>query len=1462
MKKLFTFLSRAHNNSVGINSNYRRVSSIYSMLTIVAVLLMVPSAVRGAVYNFDWHYWSNGATGAYLHDSGVDTECSGTIVLSGNDYADIEGAQTVTRVQCRLPRNGGGWSTSKWEVGERLAFVLNTDGKGNGFNGNNGWYLRAEPNPNQAGKYIHAGLYTGCWNSKLAILSLRGGDKVTFTFEAGDNASQYGAGIHYNQSVHCHRGDNNDIYNNQNVYFESGQTIYITSSGDLIIDANIGTYITGIKIESEDVAKYKITTSGNTSTFEFTGNGVLDDNDFSFPYLSFSMGSTDDYLKVENLEAYMIKPNGTETLETNAADSQPSAGSFYAFKPTANGTITVYGTLSGDEIHIFDYKNGWQNCPGWPTFYKETYTTNSFSFNVESGHTYYLCIDNIDTGEHGWAYHLTKFTFQNSFYLESLGKIVDLEEETGEYIELTKVHGVSEYNLTVKRHSKNINIASLQPTIINEYLYIKQPEFTEGTDNAGTVILDLHSNAGDAAFVVTFPYHADYSPAGYVDPTAPDRTYGHTWNFIDPRNSDSNIGNCKIKNEFGTYNDGNLSGILSIGQYKDYNSQFRKETDNREWVYAQRQTGSSGGFHDPMYKNVFDMVGDNADMIWETEGLWFETGPNLSCLYNENDAVDQSLTNPLDFKSPGSADPDRYVGLMPPVQDTDFSSFKIPGLKDGDRVLIFMKSGEGSGANGIFLNITGAKDALGKQINSAYKAGGTNWQHSRYEGCYHFIKDGDGDMKFTLTGGSMAKLLYIRIYQGQRINTNSIVSTGNKQDENGDDVYEYNEDTGKDELVQDAGRILFMNDKGAAKGQYSNMSLRFRGKGQNQKAEVLTSSGNLNYSLADNNAATDSHFTISGKYNQAVGFTSQVGEIGVFRMREMDVEYSENYVADFSDRNFTVGYRDKVDSYPYTWDFTDINIHSSEAMGDEADNYPISAAAQDEYGKANDDGISPWDISLFDTNGNMKLNTGFDPLTDNEIFAPHKIGNGNQLWAGSGVIPEARGLWFYSEDDDDSDYTSDYSSSLYNDCLQITTDGIRFANTPDANGKRVAWWNYKMVVPDVPKDGAVYMRMKRDTSVPDDAVTYSEKDNADVPFLAARFKFASQGSKTDMVTGGEITNGESYSFFQVPGSTTDEWIVAVKNTTGAVNHLTFTLNGWIVKKVAVSTDAKTVNVKGYATESRDHDIDTRLTSYLTGKDIKTYLVGSPNYKNRTLTLTEVSQPDQDNYKGFVLPGKKAVMQGNEVIAPAEGTGCVLYNSTEMTETVNNETVTTQEVKILNGGFHLFVPDMHDRGNKVSAANLSNNMLKANLDATSIPATETVDGTDYTNYILTYKYYKLDKDGKKIAGTLNTDGPEIFYRVAYGGATGKTNTAYLPLPTASVDPSLVTNVQNPAKFTFIFADDLFGQSQGITTAVENIDVQKQIMNGSAEWYNLNGQKLNGKPSKGGLYIINGKKVLVK
>ena len=1387
MKRLFTFAT-PRCRELESSSQCKRNSLARMMVVAIAMMILAPSAMKGATTTMDF---GDAGIAAQRQAEGQNYETR--FVMSG-DYTPIgNGAKVGDKLEYR-------WNSSTWNRSidiSRLAFAVNYAGVGNADNTGAGFYLRR----NGSLSSRPSGLYTGSSGNKLAILGLKPGNKVTFTLNGGQ--------IKYVQSVHADEG-NGDLYNYNGATLGSNPTLTINSLGDLIIEPTQGTYIASITIE-EEIAEYTIQTNSDNSTeFWFTAPGTLEVNDFAIPYMSVSFGSAKDYLVVQgssanDYAAHMFQTTGqyagTETLSTDAnTNYQPSAGNFYAFRPTGGGIVQVSGSLTGNRTHLFVYDPAKNNGSGgwegdYPTFYSYTYTSGSFSFNVEKDKIYYICIDNGEnSGEHSNAFHLHWFKFTPTFRLDALAKVVDLDNDVeNSSIKLTKIYGYgNSTNITVKRCTANIDETTVNARIVSNndgsgYLTIDKPTFASGTDEAGTIILDVETGGGDAAFVVTFPYHADYRPAGYTDPN---RSYGHTWNFIDPRNSDSNSGNSKVwDGNSGFYDGPATTGILSIGQYKDESSQMRHETDDREWTYSQRQTGTAGGFHDPYYANVYDMEGDNADMIWETEGLWFDTGTNLSCIYNEKDAYDQSKTNPLDFAVLGT-DPDRYVGLMP-VTDGKKSSFTIPGLKPGDRVLIFMKSGEATGTNGIFLNITGAKDALGKAINPSdlYKAGGTNWQHERYEGCYHFIKDETKDpgseygrMTFSMNSGSMCKLLYIRIYTGQRIVTTNIVSSA----------------TG------DPGRLLFMNDKGATDGQGSQFSLRFRGKGQHSTNQVLTYSGNLKAASFEGD-----NFKVTGAYNHLIDFKSKVGEIGMFRLRMNDIEYNSKYVADFCDRNFTVGYRDKVDSYPYTWDFTDIQGFSSTKMSDEANNYPIDAAANDAYGYE-------WDISLFDAEGNMKVNTGYDPITNNLIFSPHKIGNGNQLWAGDGVIPETRGLWFYSEDDSESGYTSDYSSALYNDCLQITEDGIRFANVPDAEGKRVAWWNYKMVVPDVPANGAVYLRMKRDTSVRDDAKTYSSIDGADVPFVATRFQFASQSSKTQLSTDTEVKGSGDYAFYKVDGST-DEWILAVKNT-GSTQHLTFTLNGWVVNKVAVSTDPKTVNVKGYASESRDHAIDHALTSFLTGKDIKAYTVSSPDYENHTLTLTDVGSATN-----YVLPANQ---------------GCVI-NAGE------------SKLNVLDGGFHFFVPDMHD-GEKLFSGD---NMMVANVENEGLTL-GMFDG-DNTNYVLAYKYQQLKEDGTPYGDVI--EGDEMFYRVSNKGIKLHKNSAYLQLPTSEVKPSPSRPAGCPM-FSFIFTE--LDEGETVITGIEEAGVLIEDEEANAVWYNLNGQKLNGKPSARGIYIRNGKKVFVK
>ena len=647
-------------------------------------------------------------------------------------------------------------------------------------------------------------------------------------------------------------------------------------------------------------------------------------------------------------------------------------------------------------------------------------------------------------------------------------------------------------------------------------------------------------------------------------------------------------------------------------------------------------------------------------------------------------------------------------------------------------------------------------------------------------------------MKFTLKRGAICKLMYIRIYSGKRLDTNRVERGSNSP-------------------------LLFLNDEGTAQENAAGgwYQMHYRGKGETIDAKVIVRSGNL----------TDESFSTTGDNKKfevnanktAVSFKSTVGQFGVFRLRLMDLDFQHGniegqgykYVCDFADRIFTVGYRENV-AYPNTWDFTDMQTFSGTDIAAENTKYPETTNKYERKG---------WDISLWGNDGYMKIATGEDYDDDGDIFSQNKNGYGNQLYANDKIIPETKGLWFYM----------DNNSSKYNGCAQITAGGLRFANTKLADGSHTPDWNYKMVVPSVPKNGAVYLRMKRDPSVKD------TDESGGTPFLATKFHFgvASAEEKTSVSTSTEVIDGDGnsnskYSFYQVPNST-DEYILAVMNKADA-NHLTFTLNGWILEKVAVSTDAKAVNSKGWTSESRNRAIDAALTAFMTGKDMKTYLVGSPNHTKRTLVLTDISTITNSH----VLPAN---------------TGCVMFNATD-----------ENKAEILDGGFHLFVPDMHD-GEKL--ASTKGNMLKAQLtQRVPIPDYEYVgegeNRVQMTNYVLSYKYYQLDKNGNPVGDAIAGD--EMFYRTANTGIGLRANSAYLQMPTDDVKPKGDAG----AKYTFLFAE-YDEENHGTSTAIEEIEtISTDAVNdeSKAQWYNLNGQQLNGKPSARGIYVRNGKKVYVK
>lgn len=121
--------------------------------------------------------------------------------------------------------------------------------------------------------------------------------------------------------------------------------------------------------------------------------------------------------------------------------------------------------------------------------------------------------------------------------------------------------------------------------------------------------------------------------------------------------------------------------------------------------------------------------------------------------------------------------------------------------------------------------------------------------------------------------------------------------------------------------------------------------------------------------------------------------------------------------------------------------------------------------------------------------------------------------------------------------------------------------------------------------------------------------------------------------------------------------------------------------------------------------------------------------------------------------------------------------------------------------------------------------------------------ETAKQTGCQNYILATKYFHLDKDENPSGNVIDGD-QQCFYKWVKGNA--KSNLAYLRLQ----NPSNA----NAAK-TVIYLD-WFGD----TTGIHGMTAPSQVTSGKT-YYTLDGRKVTS-PTQKGIYIINGKKIIIK
>lgn len=180
-------------------------------------------------------------------------------------------------------------------------------------------------------------------------------------------------------------------------------------------------------------------------------------------------------------------------------------------------------------------------------------------------------------------------------------------------------------------------------------------------------------------------------------------------------------------------------------------------------------------------------------------------------------------------------------------------------------------------------------------------------------------------------------------------------------------------------------------------------------------------------------------------------------------------------------------------------------------------------------------------------------------------------------------------------------------------------------------------------------------------------------------------------------------------------------------------------------------------------------------------------------------------------------------------------------SVNFTELPDNQSASGEGVILKTSGklgesHPIFTTDVNTTPEK-----LTSNALVGTGDKATEFATAKKEG--FQNYILTTRYFHLDKNENQ-SGDVIDGTQQCFYKWVKGNV--KSNLAYLQLK----NPSNAT-----AAKTVIYLD-WFGD----TTGIHDMTAPSQVTSGKT-YYTLDGRKVTS-PTQKGIYIINGKKIIIK
>ena len=532
---------------------------------------------------------------------------------------------------------------------------------------------------------------------------------------------------------------------------DNSGNVYLVGTGTTGIIATMGSYTTSYELtvtgsNASTNTTTSISSGTTTKTWSLSSEGVMPRGgvaDLGAITMSYGI-NTEMGVAVNDGGTYVMKVvdangyshaaiNGTTHLPDNAS----YGGTYYTFRPAANGTLTINGKL---------YKPRLYNSDGTELVNNDNNET-SVTANLTANNVYYFYCEPWECAL------LSSFSYSYQAYLT---KNYDVVPSTQSSYTLPAVEGFT---------SPSYSIVDTAGEISTSDVSISGTTLSGFSGKPGAVKVSISEGGTVFYFVLTVAYPATPYP-------------GHLWDFnIDDDNKTSlKIHKSDVAAGRGFPRiDARSTPAITLEGDEAPDATGYTITDNlgHTWAARNKNVNVNAG-RDARWRYTNAVHGDNAFIIEETAGLVFNTGGNGFFIRNDRLQKHAPNTTPEAYKGQSCWS---HVGIR-----QNGASFTIPCLKAGDIIEINWKR-EAGGAGGTFA-ATNASDLRDIAIDKLFEMTGSQTGTTNKVTDFHknpgltsFKATADGDVTFTLRDAGATDILAIRIYSGEYRPTMRTINT-------------------------------------------------------------------------------------------------------------------------------------------------------------------------------------------------------------------------------------------------------------------------------------------------------------------------------------------------------------------------------------------------------------------------------------------------------------------------------------------------------------------------------------------------------------------------------------------------------------------------------------------------------------------------------------------------------------